>query len=97
MVSALKFEWSAKKAEANSKKHKVRFEKARELWKDFSALDLADDRKDYGEDRFNRIGMVAGRLLVVTYTTRFDNGDEIIRIISARPAEPRERRRYHEA
>ena len=43
------------------------------------------------------IGMTEGRILVVTYTIRFDNGDEIIRIISARPAEPRERRKYHEA
>lgn len=94
---AIKFEWDPKKAEANWKKHKVRFEQSRDVWKDLFALDLADDREDYGETRFNRIGMVAGRLLVVTYVVGFENGDEIIRIVSARPAEPRERRRYHEA
>jgi uncharacterized DUF497 family protein len=45
------------------------------------------------------IGMVDGQLIVVTYTGRVDEdgGDDIIRIISARPAERRERKRYHEA
>ena len=37
------------------------------------------------------LGMVEGRLLFVVYTLR----GERIRIISAREAEPRERRRYH--
>jgi uncharacterized DUF497 family protein len=43
--------------------------------------------------------MVEGQLLVVSYTGRVDedSGDEIIRIISARPAVRRERKRYHEA
>jgi uncharacterized protein len=36
--------------------------------------------------------MVQGRLLAVSYTMR----DERVRIISARFAESRERRRYHE-
>jgi uncharacterized DUF497 family protein len=42
--------------------------------------------------------MVEGRLVVVTYTGRIDeeSGDEIIRIISARLAERREGKRYHE-
>ena len=94
---ALKFEWDPKKAEANWKKHKVSFKQARDVWNDTLALDQPDDREDYGEDRSNREGMVEGRLLVVTYTTRFDNGNEIIRIVPARPAERSERKRYHEA
>ena len=36
--------------------------------------------------------LVAGRMLFVTYTMRGD----VIRIISARGAEPHEKRRYHE-
>jgi len=62
------------------------------------ALDEPDDGEDYGEERFNRVGMVEGQLLVVTYTGWIDedSGDDIVRIISARPAERRERRRYHE-
>jgi uncharacterized DUF497 family protein len=60
-------------------------------------IDEPNDRQDYAEERFNPIDMAEGRLLVETYTTKFDNGDEIIGSISARPAEPRERRKYHEA
>lgn len=51
-----------------------------------------DRRQDYGEERFILLGMVQERLLAVSYTMR----GERVRIISARFAEPRERRRYHE-
>ncbi len=44
------------------------------------------------EERHGVIGMVEGRLLFVGYTMR----GEKIRIITARKAEPYERRRYHE-
>jgi uncharacterized DUF497 family protein len=95
---AIKFEWDPVKADANRKDHKVSFEQGRDVFKDAMALDDLDDREDYGEDRFNRPGMVEGRLLVVTYTVRTDEdgGDEVVRIISARLAERRERRRYYE-
>src|SRR5262245_34477228 len=94
---AIRFEWDPEKSEANRRKHKVSFEQARDVFKDIVALDEPDDREDYGEERFNRTGMVEGRLLVVTYAGRTDegSGDDIIRIISARPAERRERKRYH--
>jgi uncharacterized DUF497 family protein len=94
----IRFEWDPKKAKANWSRHRVSFEQARDVFKDTMALDEPDEREDYGEERWNRIGLVEGRLLVVTYTERDDGeGDEIIRIISARPAERRERSRYHEA
>jgi uncharacterized DUF497 family protein len=95
---AIKFEWDPKKARTNWNTHKVNFEQASGVFKDTMALDEPDEREDYGEERCNRIGLVEGRLLVVTYTQRLDeeSGDEIIRIISARPAERRERKRYHE-
>jgi uncharacterized protein len=96
---AIKFEWDPKKAKANWNRHKVSFEQARDVFRDTMALDEPDEREDYGEERSNRIGLVEGRLLFVTYTGRIyeENGDEIIRIISARPAERRERKRYHES
>jgi uncharacterized DUF497 family protein len=50
------------------------------------------DRADYSEDHYVIIGMVDNRLLYVAYTMR----GETIHIVSARGAEPRERRRYHE-
>ena len=96
---AIRFEWDSEKAKANRHKHRVSFEQARDAFKDAMGLDEPDDREHYGEERFNRIGMVEDRLLVVTYTERLDedSGAEVVRIISARPAERRERKRYHEA
>ena len=95
---AIKFQWDFRKAKANWNRHKVSFEQASDVFKDAMALDEPDEREDYGEERWNRIGLVEGRLLVVIYTERLDegSGEEIVRIISARPAERRERQRYHE-
>jgi uncharacterized protein len=87
-----KFQWDDAKAIANVARHGVTFEMAREALKDAFALDWLDESEDYGEDRFAVIGMTEGRLLFVAYTMR----GESIRIISARLAEPFERRRYHE-
>jgi uncharacterized protein len=65
---------------------------ARDVFKDPVAIEWLDDREDYGEDRYVIIGMVDNRLLYVAYAMR----GEAIRIISARGAEPHERRQYHE-
>ena len=55
------------------------------------AITVADDESDPNEQRFVTLGVGAtGRLLVVVYTWRFEN----IRIISARPAGPREHEEY---
>ena len=86
------FEWDETKATENYAKHGVSFDAAKAVFRDTFAMDWADDRYDYGEERFNIIGMVDGRLLFVAYTLRNDT----IRIISARGAEPHERRAYHE-
>ncbi|MGB8363896.1 MAG: BrnT family toxin [Rhizomicrobium sp.] len=86
------FEWDDAKASANLTKHGVPFGAARLVFQDAFAVDSFDGRKDYGEDRYARIGMSAGRLLYVAYTMR----DERIRVISVRGAEPYEHRRYHE-
>ena len=86
------FEWDDAKAAANLAKHGVSFEQAGDAFDDPFAIDFVDDRVDYGEDRLILIGMVENRLLVVAHTTRNDK----VRIISAREAEPHERRRYHE-
>jgi uncharacterized protein len=87
------FEWDDDKASSNLANHKVAFEDARRAFQDAFAISRADRREDYGEDRYLLLGIAIDRLLVVAYTLR----GERIRIISARIAEPRERRRYHEA
>jgi uncharacterized DUF497 family protein len=91
-MPGLRFEWDAAKAERNASDHGVTFDNATLVFDDAFALEWLDDREDYGEDRFVIIGMVDGRLLYVAYTMRAD----VYRIISARGAEPNERRQYHE-
>jgi uncharacterized DUF497 family protein len=86
------FEWDDEKAAQNLANHGVSFEAARLAFSDAFAVVREDRRQNYGEDRFILLGMVQERVLTVSYTMR----DERVRIISARFAEPRERRRYHE-
>jgi uncharacterized DUF497 family protein len=86
------FEWDEAKAADNYRNHGVTFDLAKSVFADPFAIDRVDDREDYGEDRFIILGMVDGRLLFVAYTIRNDT----IRIISARGAEPHEKRKYHE-
>lgn len=86
------FEWDDAKAAANLARHGVSFEQACDAFDDPFAIEFVDDREDYGEQRLILFGMVQSRLLVVAYTLRGDK----VRIISAREAEPNERRKYHE-
>jgi hypothetical protein len=86
------FEWDNTKAEQNFATHGVSFEAARLAYEDPFAIVRGDHRQDYGEDRFILLGIVQERLLAVAYAMR----GERMRIISARIAEPQERRRYHE-
>ena len=86
------FQWDDDKAALNYAKHGVRFEAARDVFKDPFAIEEIDDRENYGEERFILIGTASSRLLVVVYTMR----GETTRIISARGAEPYEQRQYHE-
>jgi uncharacterized DUF497 family protein len=85
------FEWDHAKELANRKRHGVDFQAAAKVFLDPYVIEF-DDLDTAGELRFNAIGMVEGRMLFVTYTIR----DEVIRIISARGAQPHEKRRYHE-
>jgi uncharacterized DUF497 family protein len=95
---AMRFDWNPVKAEANWRKHKISFQQAQAAFYDPHGLDEADEKDDYGEERFNLTGMAENRLIVVTYTQRIDetSGEDIIWIISARKAERREAKRYHE-
>lgn len=87
-------EWDVRKAEANFKKHGVRFSEALPVFEDDYAITITDDESDPLEQRFVSMGMgVKGRVLVVVYSYRGRN----IRIISARVAEAQERNQYEEA
>lgn len=93
----IKFEWDPAKAESNLRKHHVSFEVATRVFADpFAAVE--QDRIDNGEYRWQTLGLVDGfLLLLVAHTVRnHKDGTEIIRIISARRAESKERKRYEQ-
>ncbi len=85
------FQWDGAKARANLRKHGVDFADAVGIFDDPLALTARDPY--LAEERFLSLGLdVLGRVTVVNWTWR---GKEI-RLISARRATPRERRRYQE-
>lgn len=93
----IRFEWDSAKAESNLKKHRVSFEMASRSFFDPFAI-VEQDRIENGEHRWQTLGIVDGYLLLlVAHTVRDDeDGTEVIRIISARRAEPKERKRYEQ-
>src|SRR5271170_7528322 len=91
----IRFEWDPLKARANERKHGISFEIARYAFEDSDGL--ADhDRIVNGEQRWQLLGTVDGvLLLLVAHSVEFEDTEaEVIRIISARRADRKERQRY---
>jgi uncharacterized DUF497 family protein len=92
----VQFEWDVAKAESNRKKHGISFETAARVFADPFAL-TAQDRIEGHEYRWQTIGMVHGlTLLLVAHIDHEESGSVVIRIISARRANARERKRYEQ-
>ncbi|KPU02739.1 hypothetical protein AN697_21430 [Enterobacter cloacae subsp. cloacae] len=88
------YEWDSDKAKSNQQKHGIRFEDAVLVFDDPYHLSV-QDRYENGEFRWQTIGLVQGLIIIlVAHTVRFESGGEIIRIISARKADRKERSRY---
>ena len=84
-------QWDPAKARANFRKHGIRFADAVTALEDEMAISVRDESED--EDRWVTIGMDSlARILVVVYTWR----EEQVRLISPRPATPREIGQYQE-
>jgi uncharacterized DUF497 family protein len=92
-----RFVWDDKKARANLRKHRVSFETAARVFTDPHALTV-QDRIEGGEYRWQTLGLVDGlALLLVAHTLgEGPDGEDVIRIISARRADPKERERYEQ-
>ena len=89
-----KFEWDVSKDAENRRKHGVTFEEARTVFLDDFARLIADPDHSFGEERFLLLGMsICRRFLVVCH---LDMGPGVIRIISARRANRRERKQYED-
>ena len=89
----MRFEWNARKAATNRRKHGVSFDEAASVF--FDPLSATGDDPDHSLDerRFVTFGMSSsGRLLVVAHAEH----DDAIRIITARHATRAERKLYEE-
>src|ERR1700693_1813115 len=90
------FEGEPTKAAGNLRKHRVSFEIAMHVFSDPLALTVPD-RIERGERRWQTLCLVDRGVLLRVAHTGWEDGDiEVIRIISARVAEPKERRRYEQ-
>src|ERR1039457_5156088 len=88
------FEWDPAKARSNRRKHGISFAIAQHACSDPDALS-EQDRIEGGERRWQTLGHVDGvLLLLVVHTVQNDGYDEIIRILSARRSDRKERKRY---
>ena len=88
----MKIEFDENKFNSNIEKHGLSFEQVLDFdWN--SVLTNEDDRNNYSERRFIAVGLLDNKVCVLIYTTR----NSVLRIISFRYANKRERRKYEQA
>lgn len=85
------FQWDEAKRAANLEKHGIDFVDAIAVFEDARRVERVDERRAYGEERRQCIGMVRNHLLFVVFTRRTG----VLRMISARKASAHEREAYH--
>jgi hypothetical protein len=85
--------WHDDKNNCNIKTHKLSFEVAQHVFDDPLHISRLD-RIENGEERWQSVGQIAGRYIVLVAHTY--PGTEEVRIISARKATRKERRHYEE-
>jgi uncharacterized protein len=88
----MRIEFDGAKDLANREKHGLSLAVAAEM--DFAAARIIPDlRRDYGEARYWAVGPIGGRLHVLASTMR----GQVLRAISLRRANQRERKRHERA
>ena len=93
----MRVEWDQAKNEINQTKHGIDFETAQLVFDDPCCVTFVERVTD-GEERWHAIGSIENIIiLVVVHTYREEAKDEVVRIISARPATRRERKLYAQA
>jgi uncharacterized DUF497 family protein len=89
----MKFEWDEVKNEGNIQKHGFDFADAERVFAStFPLFARLDTRENYGEDRWQGIGILDGVVIVVIVFT--EPRTNIVRIISMRKATKKERTGY---
>jgi uncharacterized protein len=93
----MRIEWDQAKNQTNKTKHGIDFETAQLVFDDPSCVTFVERVTD-GEERWHAIGSIEKIVvLVVVHTYRVEKSEELVRIISARPATRRERKLYVQA
>lgn len=93
VMSNIKFEWDAKKASANEKKHGISFDEARTVFFDENAKLIDDPDHSDDEERFVLLGLSSSlKIMLVCHCYREEGN--VIRINSARKASPHESKQY---
>lgn len=96
----MNFEWDADKEKTNIKNHQgITFDFASKVFNDVWAIDELDEsHSTETEQRFTIIGLAENKLLRITFTViTEENGEEVIRIISARKAYGKDKKSYDKA
>jgi uncharacterized DUF497 family protein len=90
----MRFVWDEHENRRNRVKHKISFEAAQLVFADPFSVSVLERVVD-GEERWQTLGLIAGAVVVlVAHTAEEERGEEVIRIVSARKATPRERNIY---
>jgi uncharacterized protein len=89
----MRFEWDEAKNRRNLAKHGLSFETAGLVFEDPHALSF-QDRVVEDEERWRTFGAIYGRIVVVAHTWYEKEGENVIRLISARRATAYEERIY---
>jgi uncharacterized protein len=93
VMKYIRFQWDERKGLVNQRKHGVSFDEAQSAFFDPLARVMADPENSEAEDRFLLLGMSRRlRILIVCHCYR--EGDEVIRIFSARRATSKEAAQY---
>jgi hypothetical protein len=85
----MKFEWDENKRLSNIEKHGIDFVDVPAMFNN-DVVTVIDDRFDYGETRYQTLGLLKSRVIMVVHT----ESETVIRIISARKADKHEEKTY---
>jgi len=91
----MQFEWDENKRLKTLRERGIDFIDMAKVWNDPNRQERVDRRFSYGEKRIQTIGKFMYDIFFIVYTERrYESGTEIVRIISARRANGKERNLY---
>jgi uncharacterized DUF497 family protein len=91
--NAVEYEWDPAKSRRNEKTHGCAFDLIEGFdWSE--AVEVLDDRLDYGEERWFALGPIGSKLYALVFSPR---GEDKVRVISLRLATKNERKAYVKA